>query len=164
MFKYRGWFAILLSLLFILSGCGKDVVQEDLLNYVNEEMPKLAAVEKQINDDYTSVTGENYSGDETLHTKMTETILPSSNKYIKELEKVKTSTPEVRELHEKLIELTNLQHNAFIMIVSAIEKQDGAEIAQANEKLATSRKMARDWQESLKQLAEKHDVKLNIQN
>jgi hypothetical protein len=164
LFQYRGWFAILLSLLFILSGCGKDVVQEDLLNYVNNELPKIISTEKQILEDYASVTGSNYTDDETLYDKMTEAVIPNYNNYIRELEKIAPATPEVRELHEQAIDLANIQQGAFIMIVSAIEKQDSAEIAQANEKLATSRKMARDWQESLKQLAEKHDVKLNVQN
>lgn len=147
--------------LFVLQGCGNDVVQEDLLNYINTELPKVADKENQVLSDYASVTGDKYTSDEVLYETLVEKVMPSYAKFIEDLEKIKPSTPEVQKIHEQYITAANTQQNAFIMIVSAIEKQDSAEIASANEKLSSARQLVREWEASLKQLADAHGVKIN---
>ncbi|MED1954887.1 hypothetical protein [Brevibacillus centrosporus] len=153
--------AVFLLSLFILQGCGKDVVQEDLLNYINTELPKVADKENQVLNDYASVTGDKYTSDEVVYNTLNDKIMPTYAKFINDLEKIKPSTPEVQKIHEQYVTAANTQQNAFIMIVSAIEKQDSAELASANEKLASTRQLLREWEASLKQLADKHGVKID---
>lgn len=68
-------------------------------------------------------------------------------------------TDELKKIHEDYIEATNIQANAFLLIVSAIENQDSTLINEANEKLNIARKMMRDHQNNVKKLAKEHDVK-----
>ncbi|WP_137790909.1 hypothetical protein [Bacillus sp. E(2018)] len=152
--------ANMLMFIFILSGCSDDPVQEDLLHYVNEEMPDLADEETKVVGKYEAVTGVNYTDDYTLYDALKLEIIPEYNAFIQKLEAVETKTDELRKLHEDFIEATNLQASAFLLIVTAIENQDSSTINEANEKLNTARKMMRDYQNDVEKLAKKHDVKL----
>ncbi|MGW9128150.1 hypothetical protein ACWGPW_24565 [Paenibacillus chitinolyticus] len=150
----------LIAIVLLLSGCGRDEVKEDIENYINTEIPKLADIEKKAISGYTAVTGSNYTSDDALYGALTEEILPSYGDFITGLEKIKPTTPELQKLHEQYVTAANNQQSAFIMIVSAIEKQDSAEIASANEKLANARQMVRDFQTNLFKLADSHGIKL----
>ncbi|MBH0169180.1 hypothetical protein [Fictibacillus sp. 18YEL24] len=151
--------ASVLFLICILSGCG-DPIKDDLLNYVNEEMPTIGKEESTIIGKYDNVTGSNYTDDQTLYDALKVEIIPSYNEFIKELEAVEIDTEELRKLHENFIEAANIQASAFLLIVSAIENQDSTMINEANEKLNTARKMMRDYKNDVEKLAKKHDVKL----
>lgn len=149
----------ILFLVFILSGCG-DPAQDDLLDYVNEQMPTLADDETEIVGKYAAVTGMNYTDDQTLYETLKGEIIPEYNQFIKDLEAVEIETDELRKIHEDYIEATNIQASAFLLIVTAIENQDSAMINEANQKLNTARKMMRDYNNDVKKLAKEHDVKL----
>jgi hypothetical protein len=151
--------ASILTFIFILSGCG-DPVQDDLLNYVNEQMPVLGDGETKIVGKYTAVTGMNYTDDYTLYDALKIEIIPEYNEFIKDLETVEIKTDELRKIHEDYIEATNIQASAFLLIVTAIENQDSAMINEANEKLNTARKMMRDYKNEVEKLAKEHGVKL----
>jgi hypothetical protein len=149
----------ILCFIFILSGCG-DPVQDELLDYVNEEMPALGDKEGEIVGKYADVTGLNYTDDATLYNALKEEIIPEYNVFIKDLEAVEIDSDELRKIHEDYIEATNIQASAFLLIVTAIENQDSGMINEANEKLNTARKMMRDYNNEVKKLAKEHDVKL----
>jgi hypothetical protein len=151
--------ASILTFLFILSGCG-DPVQDDLLNYVNEQMPALGDEETKIVGKYAAVTGLNYTDDYTLYDALKLEIIPEYNEFIKDLEAVEIKTDELRKIHEDYIEATNIQASAFLLTVTAIENQDSAMINEANEKLNTARKMMRDYKNEVEKLAKEHGVKL----
>jgi DNA repair ATPase RecN len=148
-----------LLLLFFLSGCG-DPVQDDLLDYVNEKMPALGKEEMKIVGKYEDVTGPNYKDDQTLYDALKVEIIPAYNEYIEDLESVKIETNELRKIHEDYIEAANIQASAFLTIVTALENQDSGLINEANQKLNTTRKIMRDYQNDVEKLAKKHDVKL----
>ncbi|MFG6497013.1 hypothetical protein P8610_16755 [Fictibacillus sp. UD] len=152
--------ASILMFILILSGCGGDPVQDDLLNYVNEQMPKLADDETEIVGKYADVTGMNYTDDYTLYDALKLEIIPEYNAFISDLEAVEIETDELRKIHEDYIEAANIQASAFLQIVTAIENQDSAIINEANEKLNTARKMMRDYKSDVEKLAKEHDVKL----
>jgi hypothetical protein len=151
--------ASFLLMLFLLSGCG-DPVQDDLLDYVNEEMPSLGKEEMKIVGKYEDVTGPNYTDDQTLYDALKVEIIPAYNQYIEDLESVKIETEELRKIHEDYIEAANIQASAFLTVITALENQDSGLINEANQKLNTARKMMRDYQNAVEKLAKEHDVKL----
>ncbi len=54
-------FLLLIALsLFRLVGCGHDPVQSELIDYINNEVPKFATLETEIIDSYESVSGDNF--------------------------------------------------------------------------------------------------------
>ena len=161
--KFLIIFTLLVSL-FVLQGCGNDPIQKDLLNYLNTELPNVAAKEEKAGEAFDSVTGNNYSDDLALYDVLEAEVIPTYSDFVNDLEQIKPATPEVQKIHEQFISSANMQLSGFIMIMSAIEKQDSAEFATANEKLSSARQMSREWETALKQLADAHGVKINPPN
>jgi hypothetical protein len=149
-------FVLIITMLF--AGCGEDPIQKDLLNYVNNEIPKIASLESDALDKYNSVTGDNYNTDEETYTALSDSIIPKYRNFITKLEEIKPQTPEVKALHELYIEAANNQYNAFVQLKAAIETQDTNMVSQANEKLDKGRKGLRDFQDKIAELAKKHNV------
>jgi len=142
----------------LLAGCGSNDVQDDLLVYVNESMSSLSDQEAEAIDLYDRVSGFHYTDDETLYYTLLDEVIPKYGAFIDGLENVKVETDELNEIHELYIEAANLQSSAFLTILTAIEEQDSEKINEANQKLADARKMLRDYQQQIDDLAEENDV------
>ncbi|MDC7770424.1 hypothetical protein POL88_15970 [Priestia megaterium] len=147
----------LVPLLFLLSACFSDPVQDDLIDY---NLKKAAQLEKEAIDAYDSVTGANYTSDAVMYDTMTSEVIPTYRKFVDELENIDVETDDLRKVHEGYIKAANTQYNAFIKIVSALEKQDRNLIAEANAMLDEARKGIRDYNAAIKKLAKEHDVKI----
>ncbi|MCM3568597.1 hypothetical protein [Neobacillus mesonae] len=152
--------AFLFLMMVFLSGCFGDPIQDDLVNYINNEMKDAAEYEKTAVSAYESVTGANFVDDQTLYDTLMNDVIPNYNSLIKELDKAKIETDELREIHEIYIEGADIQYNAFAKIKQALEEQDANLIQEANEMLADARKHIREYQTKLEKLAKEHDVKL----
>ncbi|WP_394172302.1 hypothetical protein [Guptibacillus hwajinpoensis] len=155
----KKWLLLALFALLALVGCS-DPVQDDLLHYVNDEMPELVQEETDIIDLYDSVIGPNHQDDSITYQTLTTEVIPQYVGYMDRVQKVKIETSELREIHENYIDALHLQHSAFLGVVSAIEHQDYGEMDAANAKLHDAGKMMREYQEDVKSLAEEHDVQL----
>ncbi|MBN8209780.1 hypothetical protein JI666_13570 [Bacillus sp. NTK071] len=155
----RIWLLAGFIALLALVGCS-DPVQEDLLHYVNDEMPALVDEETAIIDLYDSVIGPNHQDDSITYQTLTAEVIPQYVGYIDRVQKVEVETSELREIHENYIDALHLQHSAFLGVVSAIEHQDYSEMDAANAKLQEAGKMMRDYQADVSVLAEEHGVEL----
>ena len=140
-----------------------DTVKDDLLSYMNESMPSLAEQEAVVIALYDSVSGPNYTDDETMYNKILEEVIPKYGDFITNLEEVKVETEELRNIHENYIEAVNIQNSGFVTILSALEEQDLDKMNKANEKLSEARKMMRDYQTQLQALAEENDVIIELE-
>jgi Tfp pilus assembly protein PilP len=148
----------LFVVILMLVGCSSsDPVQEDLLNYWNNEILTLDAEETKILDAYASVTGDNYKNDEDV-LKVLEEITPKYKTLSEKIESIRPETKEVKELHELYISATNTQYNAFLQLTSAIEKEDVNLVVEANEKIDTANKALRDFDSKLAELQVKHNI------
>lgn len=156
-------FGVFISLV-LLTGCGSDPVQEELLDYINTDMSALADKEATAIDAYEKATGENYTDDQTLYNELTNVIIPTYKEFVEQLEEVKVESDELKELHEMYVEAANTQYNAFLKIVDAIEKGDTGIISEANEMLSEARNQLRTYQSELEKLAKEHDVEINSNN
>jgi hypothetical protein len=145
---------------FLLSGCFEDPVQEELLVYVNEDLSDIVALEEEAILAYHSVTGANYTSDQALYDALLFDVIPTYQEFADKLEAIRLETEEVREIHEGYIEGVNLQYNAFIKIVTALEEQDRGMIEEANLMLDESRKLLRDFNYDIQKLADEHQVEL----
>jgi hypothetical protein len=149
-----------LLLTFILSGCFSDPVQDDLLVYLNEELAAISHLEKEALTAYESATGANYTSDQELYDTLNFEVIPTYQEFATKLEAIKVETEEVREIHEGYIEAVNLQYNAFVKIVTALEELDPEKIEEANSMLDEARSLLRDFKYNIEQLAKEHDVRL----
>ncbi|MEH7548054.1 hypothetical protein [Neobacillus vireti] len=156
-----GLLAIVLPFILLLSGCFRDPVQDDLLNYVNKEMKQAGKLEAAAVSAYEGVSGANYQDDQTMYDALTKEVIPNYNEFIKELDSVKIETDELQEIHEIYIVGADIQYKAFVTIKQALEEQDPALVQEANDMLADARNHIRDYKNKLNKLAKDHDVKIN---
>lgn len=152
--------ALFLLSLVLLSGCLKDPIQEDLLNYVNTEMKSANELENKALTAYESVTGANFSNDQVLYNTLQNEVIPSYEQFIKELKAVKINTDELRKIHAIYIQAAETQFKAFEVIIEALENQDPALVEEANSILDQSRIQINDYKKKLYELAEDHNVNL----
>ena len=153
----------ILGFLFIgFSSCSNQI-SDDLLDYINTQLPKVADNESKAIELYESVSGDNYTDDKTMYYTIKNEVIPVYREFIDELEPIsdKLKTAEVKGVHEKYIEAANTQFSAFMLILSALENGDYNEMSEANEKLDKGRKLLREFKSDLKKLCEENNVDLN---
>lgn len=145
----------------MLTACGANPVQQDLVNYINVEMEKVRDLESTAVQAYASVSGENYENDSIMYTVINETVLPNYQEFYNTLSSIKPATEEVANLHREYVRAASDQLEAFNLIIEAIEKQDVQIINRANEDLSQARALLTLWREDLDSACVKHNVVFN---
>lgn len=151
---------LILFALIILSSCQNDPIQDELLNYVNTEMITAHDLEKKAVTAYESVTGVNFTNDGVLYDTLQNEVIPTYEKFLKELHSVKLETDELKDIHDIYINAAETQYEAFGVIIEALEQQDPALVQEANALLEQGRDQINDYQSKLNALAEEHNVNL----
>jgi hypothetical protein len=152
---------LFLPILLVLFQCSPDPVQQDLLNYINVEMPKVATLESEAVTAYGSISGENYQNDSIMYYTIAETVVPKYEEFYTILKDIKPATAEVASLHKEYVQAAADQLEAFKLIMDAIEKQDAQIITTANEDLAEGRALLKMWRADLDSACVKHNVVFN---
>jgi len=135
-------------------------VEQDLINYYNNELQKVGFIEKDAVEAYSSVTENNYIDDSTLHNTLINVVIPKYEIFVQKLEKISNATDEVQNLHKIYIEGANLQLDAFKTLLSGVEKQDKMLIYEANEKLRKGKDKIRKWQTELDTIIKKYNLNI----
>lgn len=158
--KMPVFISLLLSCILFLQ-CAEDPVQNDLLNYINVELPKVAQLETDAINAYSSVTGSNYTDDKTTYDKITNVVLPKYTEFNKKLKTIKPATSEVKKIHAEYVKAAGDQLEAFKYIVDAIKRNNSAEITKANKDMELGRNLIAKWKSDLLETCKKHNVVLN---
>jgi len=164
---------VLLPLLvvLVLSGCsdnssaenvlaqvtGNDTVQDDLLNYINEQLIPVQTEESTLIQKYNETLDDPNNGDTELYDTL-QSIIPDYKEVIERIESIQPETPEVRKLHEMYIATANKQFNAMVQMQAAAEKHDTNIVSEANEKLDEARKGEREFNNALEELSKSHNI------
>lgn len=153
---------IILLLALVSTISCSNPTQDELIQYINTELPKIATIEKNAVDKYDGAVGENFKDDATFYKTLNDDVIPKYKKFVEALENISKNLkdPEVIKLNETYIDAANKQFSAFTTMLAAIDAQDLNLMSQANEKLEMGRKLMRQWQLDLKTLAKKHSVEL----
>lgn len=157
---YKRWWvwiaaaaAIVLAIVLFNGG---DPVQDDLLDYVNNDMTEIVKLDEEVSELYE--TARSSGSDYTIYGILLDQVIPKSRELIEKAEAVEVETDELEKLHELYLDALNKQDQAFTLLLSAIEEQDFATVTQANEKLDDARKLMREYISKLEKLAEEHNV------
>ena len=146
--------AVLVFLLFMPK---QDPVQEDLLDYINNDLPTIIDLESSTVDLYDEAKDDT-ANDYEMFVMLRDKVIPAAKKWKEETANVDVETDEVRAVHEIYIQLVNENYNGMTMMLAALEKQDYVLITQANEKLQAAEALSREYQASLNSLMNEHDV------
>ena len=127
-------------------------------------MQELAIIENEMRNSYNSVMGDHYSDDYTTYNEIKTVTLPAANRLISEANTVynNLSSKEIKEVHMIYIDFCNTYCEAFELIMEGIEQQSIATVQKGNRKLESTVKLASDYQNGLKHLAEKYGLKWDI--
>jgi hypothetical protein len=151
--------AAVFGLLLVLAGCGGPV-QDDILNYINEEMKTAQTLEEKAVSAYEGVAGVNYTDDQTMYDALVNEVIPNYKDLISELETVSIESDELKEVHEIYLSGAKLQLSAFETIMEALEKQDASLVEEANQLLEEGRLKIEDYNDNLDELAKEHNVEI----
>lgn len=151
-------FNLLIPIIALLTGCSTDAVQKDLLNYVNHEMPRLAALEDEAVAAYDGVAGDNYTNDSIMYSVIKLTVIPRYQEFSDQLASLKPATMEVTAMNHEYVKAANDQLEGFKLICLAIEKQDPEIVRQANSDIDKAKNLLALWKDDLREQCKKHGV------
>ncbi|KGR91907.1 hypothetical protein CD30_03120 [Ureibacillus massiliensis 4400831 = CIP 108448 = CCUG 49529] len=126
-----------------------------------DEIRLLAPEETRIIDVYGSVSGENYVNDAIMYDALYYDVVPSYTEFVKNLESIQPSNPEIVNLHNLYVEGANIQLGAFTVMISALEEQSYELVDLANQGLAESRTLISQWQSQVQKISSQTGVSLN---
>lgn len=141
----------------VASGC-KNKQQTELIDYINKEIPPIAKLETKVTNEYEAVSGDNFSNDQVMQDALLNEIIPNSSKLIDTAEAVVIVNKQLRDAHEIYIAAINKQHNAFNLIVNALNTADVEMVNKANILLSEARKGMRNFLSEINNLKKEYNV------
>ena len=126
------------------------VSKKEYQAYMNS-MKTLVSPENSILTKYGSVTGDNYTDDETMYEVLTD-LVPEMNRFIARVEKIQPKNTTLRSIHKIYISGWNLQFQAVLLTLEALEDQSYAGMARANNVLSQGRSKMSDFRARLQGL------------
>lgn len=157
--KVMATVSTLLICVAVLAGCGKvDPVQDDLINYLNNQLVTLVESSNKVTTEYAAATGTNFVDDDTLAVKLSDIIIPASDGLLAKINAIVPATEEVRKVHSQYIAAMNEQNEAFKLLLQAAQKHDETMVKAINDKLANADKVADEYLAALEALKKEHNV------
>lgn len=160
-FYKKRWFlplvivaAILVVIIIIASG--SDPVQDDLIDYINNDLSQIEPLENEVLALYEEARES--ASDFEMYIMLRDAVLPKAKAWKEAAEDVVVETEEVSELHEIYIGVANDNYNAFTIMLAALEEQDYNGVASANEKLDAAKAGGREFKSKLRALMDEHGV------
>ncbi|WP_163527035.1 hypothetical protein [Halobacillus ihumii] len=154
-----------LCFIFFIAGCSESAtpVQNDFLNYVNEELEPIGELEEQTLTRLHSVTGSNYTNDETLKQALEEEILPTYRKAVDKLQIIQPETKKLQGLHQQYLEGAKKQLNGFEDAVEALKRKDQALMDSSNRQIADAQATINEYKKGMEKLAEEHNIDYTVE-
>lgn len=148
---------ILAMCMSVLTGCG-DPVQEDLINYINNQVPTLVALEDKVYQEYESAVKEKDGDDAKLAAKLKDTIIPASDELLAKAKAIVPATEEVKKAHNKYIAVLTEQHEAFTLLLQAAQNNDETSVNTVSDKLIKADSLSKEFLADLETLKKEHKV------
>ncbi len=142
----------------MLTACGSDPVQDDLINYINNQVPAMAVLENKVTTEYAAVKGDANADNATFAAKLKDVIIPANNELIAKAKATVPATEEVKKVHDKYITYATIQNEAFVVLLEAAQKNDEELVKTANEKLTDSEKISKEYLADIEALKKEHNV------
>lgn len=143
----------------MLIGCGKsDPVQEDLINYINNEKPTLVEYENKVTTEYTACTTQFPVDNVTLAAKLKDTVIPATEELLTKAKAITPATEEVNKLHAKYIAVVTEQLEGFNLLLEAAQNSDKTLVATVDEKLTHADTVSKEYLADMDALKKKHNI------
>lgn len=117
------YFLVLLSVLFLVAGCGGDPVKDDLSHYISTDLSKISPLEKEAKQAFTETMANKEGGAQALLAGLNGKVLPKVRLLIQNLETIQPATPEVQKVHAQYLAAVKEQRDALLSLVTALQKR-----------------------------------------
>ncbi len=142
-----------------LFGCAPGAVEKDLVNYINQDVMGVVAVEQAALARYAAVSGENYVSDRQLYNTLEREVVPTFTEFVNVLHRIEPETDAVKQLHAKFINGATYRLRGFQTIMGGIRSQDAQVIRAANSLLDEGALELEKWRLELRQLYETYGIR-----
>jgi len=137
-----------------------SAVQEDLINYLNNQMPPLSELQDKVSKESAAIMEKNVDY-ATAAAKLKDVIIPDSNELVTETKAVVPVTEEVRKVHNEFIALVTDQQETFnllLQICQAAQENDAALLNTLNEKITNIANKPNNFTADLEALGKEYKV------
>ncbi|EPR11733.1 hypothetical protein [Ruminiclostridium papyrosolvens] len=148
----------LLICVTVLAGCGSDPVQDDLINYINNQLPTIATLEEKVSSEYQAVKADSNADDSAFGVKLKDVIIPAAAELIAKTKATVPATEEVKKVHDKYLASVTAQSEAFAILLDAVGKNDEKLAKTANDKLTEAERLSKEYLADLETLKKDHGV------
>lgn len=148
-------------------GCGKkkdspeDVLKNDIVEFVNEELPAIQADRDNAIDIYNSYFAEEYVDMDKFLADLKNNALTDMETYIANLSAIEVSTDEVAALKDLYLQSSRKQYEAMKLVISAIEGENPEYLTQADGLIQESKSLLTQYESQLKILAVDNGITIN---
>lgn len=155
-----------------LVACGKDnkegakvedgkAVQEDLVEFINEELPAIAADKDSALSTYNSYFTGSDIDNEALVADLKTNAIPSMETYIANLQAIEVETTEVEEIKQLYLLGVQKQYEAMKMVVNAIESEMPDYLVQAEALIVEAQIYMGDYETKVVEIASNNQITIN---
>jgi hypothetical protein len=136
--------------------------QKAILQFINEDIYKVAEFEVVAFQSLASVSGVNYTDDPTVYKELTSNTIPAYEKALNEAKGIEAKIPELEVMTDRIVTATQTFYDALILEKKAIEDQDEDLINQSNAKIEEYYKLVEAYHSDMKLLAAEYDVTYDL--
>jgi hypothetical protein len=136
--------------------------QKAILQFINEDIYKVAEYEVVAFQSLASVSGVNYTNDQTVYRELTTITIPAYEKALNEAQGIEAGIPELEEMANRVVTATQTFYDALILEKQAIEDQDEGLINESNAKMEEYYKLVDAYHSDMKLLAEEYNVTYDL--
>ena len=136
--------------------------QKAILQFINEDIYKVAEYEVVAFQSLASVSGVNYTDDQTVYRELTTITIPAYEKALNEAQGIEAGIPELEEMATRVVTATQTFYDALILEKKAIEDQDEGLINESNAKMEEYYKLVDAYHSDMKLLAEEYNVTYDL--
>lgn len=138
----------------------KETVHADLYTYIQYNLKEVIPLEKKAVESYQSVTGSNYTSDQSLYTTLNHDVIPMYADFVTQLKAIHPETKEVQDIHHLYVKAASLQLQAFSMMSEVLINNDQSKVQEVNSMLEDARNIMNRYMDSLNKLANKQHLTL----
>lgn len=151
---------ITLTLLF---GCTNSKKQNEILDYVNNDLVMLGEIETKMLNSYNAVSGNNYESDLKLYEELSNNTINYArelNVKASEIAQKYMSNAEILDVHTVYLNYTTNYLNAMSYILTAIETQNREMTIKANNEINSANSTSLLFRGKLNDLCDKYKIVL----
>ncbi|MBS2971006.1 hypothetical protein J9317_19875 [Metabacillus sp. KIGAM252] len=146
-----------LVLIVFLAACSSPL-QEELLTYANEKLPKLGEMEESAMKKYEEAANTN--DEQKIADAIKSSVIPAYTKIAEEADGISITDEELQKLHKRYTDAVNQQIEGFTMVADSIAQQNDEMFNEASDLLDKNYTEMESFHKDLEAYAVENDLEV----